>query len=320
MAHPGTAHVYAEKRIAFEHAGAHSHSGSDGRDGKGGEEERKNTLVWIGGLGDGLMTVSYPSAIAKALDEEWAIAEILLSSSYRGWGTSSLQKDAKEIAECVGYFRGLRPQGRLVLMGHSTGCQDIMEYLTGEGHATRPPIHGAILQGSVSDREACAFLLSTPSEQASCAAVLQEAQRLIAAGTPEEIVPREHNIVQRELGAAMTAYRTHSLLASGGDDDYFSTDLEDAALRATFGRIPASVPVLFLLGAEDPFVSPKTDKRALLERWAGFVREGGGVVDQVHGGVVEGGHHNLDGDPEEVVGDLVRRVVGFVEGLKGERV
>jgi hypothetical protein len=31
--------------------------------------------------------------------------------------------------------------------------------------------------------------------------------------------------------------------------------------------------------------------------------------------VVEGGHHNLDGDPEEVVGDLVKRVGGFVEGL-----
>jgi hypothetical protein len=28
----------------------------------------------------------------------------------------------------------------------------------------------------------------------------------------------------------------------------------------------------------------------------------------------------LDGDPEEVVGDLVRRVVGFVEGLgEGEK-
>ena len=75
----------------------------------------------------------YPSTIAKSLPADWAIAEVLLSSSYRGWGTSSLTKDAKELAECVGYFRGLRPGREVVLMGHSTGCQDVMEYVVGEG-------------------------------------------------------------------------------------------------------------------------------------------------------------------------------------------
>lgn len=128
-------------------------------------------------------------------------------------------------------------------------------------------------------------------------------------------MPRENNIVQKELGAPISAYRTHALLAKEGDDDYFSTDLSDATLRNTFARTPKDVKVMFLLGSEDPFVHESTDKRALLSRWARFVKEGGADVDEVHGGVVEGGHHNLDGDPEEVVGDLVKRVVGFVEGL-----
>lgn len=47
MAHPGTAHKYSEKFIAFEHAGAHSSNDNDA----------PNTLLWIGGLGDGLLTV-----------------------------------------------------------------------------------------------------------------------------------------------------------------------------------------------------------------------------------------------------------------------
>lgn len=128
-------------------------------------------------------------------------------------------------------------------------------------------------------------------------------------------MPRENNIVQKELGAPITAYRTNSLLASGGDDDYFSTDLPSPTLKKTFGAIPKEVPIMFLLGSEDPFMHPSTDKKELLERWAGFVREGGGRVDEVNGGIVEGGHHNLDGDPEEVVGDLVKRVVGFLGGL-----
>lgn len=75
----------------------------------------------------------YPTTIAKALDPNWAIAEVLLSSSYRGWGTSSLQKDATEIAQCVQYFQSLRPEQKIVLMGHSTGCQDVMEYVVGKG-------------------------------------------------------------------------------------------------------------------------------------------------------------------------------------------
>lgn len=181
-------------------------------------------------------------------------------------------------------------------------------------HTTRPRINGAILQAGVSDREAWDFLLETPEEKASCASVLAEATRLIAAGKEREIVYREGNIVQKELGAPITAYRTHSLLATGGDDDYFSTDLSDATLRGTFGHIPDHVPVMFLLGSEDPFVHPNTDKSALLERWAGFVKDGGGKVDEVNGGIVEGGHHNLDGDPEEVVRDLVQRVLGFLGG------
>lgn len=183
------------------------------------------------------------------------------------------------------------------------------------GHESRPQIHGAILQGGVSDREAWDFLLESKEEKDSCAAVLAEAQRLISQGKEREIVYREGNIVQKELGAAINAYRTNSLLAVGGDDDYFSTDLDDETLRNSFGRIPRDVPVCFLLGSEDPFVHKSTDKIKLLSRWAGFVKESSGKVDEVHGGIVQGGHHNLDGDPEEVVGDLVKRVVGFVEGL-----
>jgi triacylglycerol esterase/lipase EstA (alpha/beta hydrolase family) len=79
------------------------------------------------------ISTRYPSTIAKSLPSSWAIAEVLLSSSYRGWGTSSLAKDARELSECVSYFASLRPSAKIVLMGHSTGCQDIMEYLLGKG-------------------------------------------------------------------------------------------------------------------------------------------------------------------------------------------
>lgn len=59
MAHPGTAHRYTEKLIAFEHAGTSAH-GSE-------KEQDKDTLIWIGGLGDGLVTVRYVCAFLHFL-------------------------------------------------------------------------------------------------------------------------------------------------------------------------------------------------------------------------------------------------------------
>ena len=308
MAHPGITHKYTPKLIAFEHTpNPTTHT----------LHPPANTLLWIGGLGDGLLTVPYPASLPPT----WSLAEVLLSSSYRGWGTSSLARDATQLAACVAYFRTLRPHGRVVLMGHSTGCQDILEYVVGAGHEARGGVDGALLQGGVSDREAWDFLLESDAEREACRRVFELAKDMVARGKEKEVVPREGNILQKELGAPMSAYRTVSLLAKGGDDDYFSTDLDDAVLARTFGAIPASTPVCFLLGSLDPFVSPSTDREALVARWTAAVRQGGGVVDDVHGGIVEGAHHSLDEDDEAVVMDLVKRVCGFLAGLdKGAKI
>ncbi|KAH7092261.1 hypothetical protein FB567DRAFT_434732 [Paraphoma chrysanthemicola] len=304
MAHPGILHKYSKKLVAFEHASSTTPSSPP------------HTLLWIGGLGDGLLTVEYPATIAASLPHTWVLAEVVLRSSYNGWATGRLSRDARELGECVAYFRSLRPGSKIVLMGHSTGCQDIMEYLVGPGADSRPGLDGVVLQGGVSDREAWDDMLSTADERSKFAEVVDTAKRMIDAGDEKGIVNVSGNIVAEGLGAQMSAYRTYSLLARGGDDDYFSADLSDEVFRGTFGAIPKSTRVAFLLGELDPYVPKRIDKAALLERWTRIVREGGGVVDSKNGGVVPGAHHNLNGDPEEVVADLVRRVVGFVEGVE----
>ncbi|KAH7385891.1 hypothetical protein BKA66DRAFT_63378 [Pyrenochaeta sp. MPI-SDFR-AT-0127] len=304
MAHTGTAHKYSKRLIAFEHSPSNTSTPNDA----------PHTLLWIGGLTDGLLTVPYPTSIAASLPSSWVLAEVLLSSSYKGWGTGSLMRDARELGECVKYFKKLRPGKRVVLMGHSTGCQDIMEYVVGKGAHTRPSLDGAILQGGVSDREAWADMLKGETEKEAYDAIVKKAKEMIDQGKDKEVM--EPHMVSKELGGPMTAYRTYSLLASGGDDDYFSSDLSDEVFAKTFGKFPKSTPVCFLLGSEDPYVPKSIDKAALLQRWTKIIREGGGVVDDEDGGVVPGAHHNLDGDPEEVVQDLVKRVCGFVKGLE----
>ena len=302
MAHPGTAHKYTKGLIAFEHASPHPSSSY-------------NTILWIGGLSDGLLTVSYPSVIASSLPPTWSLAEVLITSSYSGWGTGSLMRDAKELGECVSYFKKLRPGTKVVLMGHSTGCQDIMEYLLGEGKKEREAVDGIILQGGVSDREAWEDYYEKKQETDMLEWAIEKADLLVETTKQEEIMSPLSNDVFKDMGGPLSAYRAYSLLAKGGDDDYFSSDLSDEHFATTFGRIPKTTPVCFLLGSLDPYVPARIDRAALLQRWTRIIREGGGVVDDEDGGVIPGAHHNLDGDPEEVVQDLVRRVLGFVTRL-----
>lgn len=60
--------------------------------------------------------------LARAIEETgWSVVEVLLTSSYAGWGHSSIAQDAKELALAVQYFREHRNTRRVVLLGHSTG-------------------------------------------------------------------------------------------------------------------------------------------------------------------------------------------------------
>ncbi|KAI9714070.1 MAG: hypothetical protein M1812_006517 [Candelaria pacifica] len=301
-ANPGVLHQYAERLVAFEHTPSSS----------SGTANLQNTLIFIAGLSDGLLTVPYARVLAQSLPPTFSLSEILLSSAYTGWGTSSVSKDAAEIAQCVAYFKKLRPDGKVVLMGHSTGCQDIMEYLVGQGAKERPPIDGAIVQAPVSDREAMAFLMDPEVSRRSA----ELAKKLVAEGKGEEIIPSD--VTGDIFGAPCCARRWLSLASPDhdGDEDYYSSDLPLGRLQSTFGKIPKSSPLCILYSGKDQFVSEGLNKKELVEKWTAIVHDGGGLVDEKNSGIVEGASHNLMGDPEEVVNRLVQRVVDYLRRLE----
>ncbi|KAL3428077.1 esterase lipase [Phlyctema vagabunda] len=298
-ARKGITHLFTKSLVAFEHFpnSVDSHS--------------NNVIIFVGGLSDGLLTVPYASTIADHLPPSWSLAQVLLSSSYSGWGTSSLEKDVAEISAAVSYFRKIK-DGKIVLLGHSTGCQDALRYLTGPGHETRAPIDAAIIQAPVSDREALVSILDPSVYRESCVV----AEAMVASGNGEEILPSRET--QGFFPAPVSARRWLSLASPhhDGDDDYFSTDLTDEQLKKTFGSLPSTVPFLILFSGSDEYVGPEVDKAALVKRWIGVVKESGGNVDEEYSGVVEGASHNLAGNPEDVVLQLVRRVLGFTDGLR----
>ncbi|KAF2005582.1 DUF1749-domain-containing protein, partial [Amniculicola lignicola CBS 123094] len=312
MANPGILHSYTRKLVAFEHRPHPNPSSSlSSSTTPNASSSPSNTLLWIGGLGDGLLTVQYTSTLAKALPPDWRLVEVLLTSSYSGWSKGSVMRDAEEIAKCVEYFQALeaRRGAKTVLMGHSTGANDIMEYLCGTAPSktskpqasetkdidmdaddssppsppsppSRPHIHGAILQGGVSDRETWTDLCEKDGLMPSLEVTIQKAADLIAAGHGTEIMSRHGNVIAETWNKDLTAYRLHSLLSHGGDDDYFSSDLSEEVLRGTFGTIgKKGTAMMFLLGSLDPYMPARVDKEELLGRWTGIVRGSGGMVD-----------------------------------------
>lgn len=234
-------------------------------------------------------------------------AKILLTSSYSGWGTGTIARDASEIREAVSFFRNSLKRSKIVLMGHSTGCQDTMYYLTRQASQTSADsIDGAILQAPVSDREAMQLLF--PSEFDG---LLMTAKKMVDEGRGEELLgPRFSELF---FGSPICASRWVSLADTKGGDDFFSSDLgEEFLKKETFGKV--SVPLLILFSGSDEYVPDSLDKKKLVETWKNCCSNG--MWSEI-GGIVDGGTHNLgEGSSEMAAHNAVQRVAHFVDTIQ----
>jgi alpha-beta hydrolase superfamily lysophospholipase len=303
--HPGTLHFIPPNLCAFEPTKPLVKS------------LNINTLLWIGGMFDTLLSVSYPPKLAEYLGPTWSVVTASLFSVGMGWGVSTIARDADEMAKIVAYLRERRPGGKIVIMGHSTGCQDCMEYLVGKNADKRPTVDGVILQAPVSDREALGNILPE--------AHLHEANQLALKWCREkhdrDVLP--NRLTKPAFGRiGITARRWVDIASPApnydGADDYFSSDHPEERLKGTFGKLPSDVPLLVLYSGNDDGVPKDVDKRRLTQKWMHITEANGGVVDGINGGVIEGASHNLNGQTTEV-DDLLRRVASYLERLdKGE--
>ena len=213
------------------------------------------------------------------------------------------------------YLGKLRPEGRAVFLGHSTGCQDAIHYLTSSpGSDTRPKIQGAILQAPVSDREALWRLGDMGSEIAEVEAL---AKQWIKDGKGDDVLPREHTMYVFGQRSVVSAKRFLSLTSPGpeheGEDDYFSSDLSPQRLQSTFGKVGASgARAMVLMGGADEYVPDVVDSQALLARWVKTLEEGKAIVDDGTG-VVAGADHQLESCSESAREDVLKRIIGFLE-------
>ncbi|KKP07893.1 hypothetical protein THAR02_00101 [Trichoderma harzianum] len=261
---------------------------------------RKNAVVFIGGLGDGPHSVQYLRTVAKYLEDaenlSYSLFEFRLRSSFSGFGTASLADDVADISTLVKYLRSIGKE-KIVLFGHSTGCQDCAEYTNYAKHGSSP-VDGFILQAPISDREA--FKLEFPDTDKS----VQVAEQMIAEGKADHIAPKE--VIPPSLGLAVSAYRLRSLLAKGGDEDYFSSDLDNATVKKIWSRFDK--PVLVLHSAKDENVPRHVDQKRLNKLY----QEAGAQVSSLSDLIPNTGHTVRRDSAREWLGE---RIVEFLKTL-----
>lgn len=255
----------------------------------------KQQVIFIGGLTDGFLATQYLEPLAIALDKEkWSLVQFLLSSSYSGYGTSSLKQDAMEIDQLISYLINKEDSEGVVLLGHSTGCQDIVYYMRTNAACSRA-VRAIILQAPVSDREYNATLPQTAS-------MIDLAFKMISEGKGLELMPRDAS-----PDVPITAYRYHSLCAYNGDDDMFSSDLSEDQLKQRLGHM-SNTPCQIIFSMADEYVPDYVDKKALVERLCSAM----GGAEKVE---IEWGNHSLSNRVQEAV----QAMVDFVkrDGPKG---
>ncbi|RCK57834.1 hypothetical protein Cantr_06291 [Candida viswanathii] len=302
----GILHTYGFNLTAFEFT-------------NGSDKVSPNILIFIGGLGNGLLNVPYLPDLAKAASNfhskdgnSWNLVQVLLTSAYLGWGTSSLDRDIRELQSAIQYFRSERGGSRqkVVIFGHSTGCQDVIRYLTKalyqEGLPESAQVQGGILQAPVSDQEA----FRQGRDQKKFQELVQKVHdEYISQGRGKEILPEEYRRIA--FNVPITAYRFYSLAGERGDDDYFSSYLDEKDFAESFGKI--NKPALFLYGGSDEFVPDYVDKQALVAKWQKATAP---EYWSKHSGIIKGGTHNLgEGSEEGVIDELIDRVTRFIGDL-----
>ncbi|KAL6901052.1 DUF1749 domain-containing protein [Trichoderma evansii] len=264
-----------------------------------GPAGRKNAIVFIGGLGDGPHSVQYLRTVAKHLEEakdlSYSLFEFRLRSSFSGFGTGSLADDVADISTLVKYLRSIG-KSKVVLFGHSTGCQDCAEYTNYAKHDSSP-VDGFILQAPISDREA--FKLEFPDTDKS----VQVAEQMIAAGKADHIAPKE--VIPPSLGPAVSAHFTNNPCCRG-DEDFFSSDLDETMVKTIWSRFDK--PVLVLHSEKDENVPRNVDQKKLNKLY----QQAGAQVSSLSDLIPNTGHTVRRDSAREWLGE---RVIKFLETL-----
>jgi len=196
-------------------------------------------LILVGGLTDGLLSLPYVERLSSKLEsisKPYSLIQPLLRSSNLQYGFHTIDNDIEDLKTLINYLINNRNNlESIILMGHSTGCQDIIHYLRQD--KIYPKILQVILQGPVSDRQYLSELSSTKDQLNYC----YKNNKNI-----NEWLPRYLH------DPPLTIERCLSLNEINSIEDLFSSDLTDEQLKNIYKNI--NIPITWIWSKQDEYV------------------------------------------------------------------
>ena len=87
-----------------------------------------NTLVFVSGFVQGPLEIPYLKVLASRLPSSWRLIEPRLSS-YTNHGFRFLRSgDSHDLTFLLEHIQEMRPEGKVVIMGHASGCQKAVRF------------------------------------------------------------------------------------------------------------------------------------------------------------------------------------------------
>jgi pimeloyl-ACP methyl ester carboxylesterase len=196
-------------------------------------------LILLGGLTDGLLSLPYVERLSsklESLSKPYSLIQPLLRSSNLQYGWHTINNDIEDLKTLINYLINNRNNlESIILMGHSTGCQDIIHYLRQD--KIYPKILQVILQGPVSDRQYLSELSSTKDQLNYCYKNNKDIN---------EWLPRYLH------DPPLTIERCLSLNEINSIEDLFSSDLTDEQLKNIYKNI--NIPITWIWSKQDEYV------------------------------------------------------------------
>ncbi len=229
---------------------------------------------------------------AAIRDVGYTFYQPLLRSSYSGYGYSSIETDVEDLASFLDHIRDEYGVSRVTLMGHSTGCQDIVEYM--HRSANKGFIDRVILQAPVSDREAFDALLQ---KDPTLVDSFKKSCLLASSALPGTFLPKEVRNLIRD-GDPLTCERFKSLAGRETIDDCFSSDAESDYLIERFSGV--TCPALLIFSQQDEYYPEYVQVDQLAAELVGSFPNGqSAIID---------GDHALSDCTKELIGNVLRFV------------
>jgi pimeloyl-ACP methyl ester carboxylesterase len=240
----------------------------------------------------------------------------LLSSSYLGYGTGSLQRDTEEIVALIEHVVSQHACEKVVLVGHSTGCQNAIHFLRNAATQVRSRVVAVVLQAPVSDQEAGEM---EPDQPQWLRHAREECARHGEAACVEILMPMHMHY------SPITVSRFLALHERYGADDMFSSYLTDDELSERLNCFEHSfpsthvtdmestpcprIPVLVAFSMADEYVPTSVDKHMLLTRMVSAMGSSAICLP------IEGANHNLS-EPKDgsAIEKFVDNVVVIING------